>query len=342
MNGVLFLAVLMERGYGVSVVVENVARALARLGVRVAVGCSRLGDGFDGLLVREVAAEAPAVARLAQELECGTVVALTSPFFELLPALAHRLPCWAWEWGDPTPAFFESDREERAEVIACKRRTVYPAVAGVLAGSEYLRSEIEWGDCPVVPAAADHAPDLGPKALDTWLRRRPGRLRVGTLMRLGYGEARYKGNRLFAELREACGAAGLACDFAATGRGTPADASELRAAGIDVALVPTENEKWAFLRGLDVFVTCSLWEGFNLPLAEAQALGTVGLAFDTGAHPEVTPFVMGSVADVVSQLRAYCRSAELLELHSWCSYRFVRGRFSWGETTRRLLEVLSA
>src|SRR3989338_617293 len=37
----------------------------------------------------------------------------------------------------------------------------------------------------------------------------------------------------------------------------------------------------------DLYVTASLWEGFNLPLAEAQAVGKEVVAFDVCSHPEV-------------------------------------------------------
>lgn len=36
-----------------------------------------------------------------------------------------------------------------------------------------------------------------------------------------------------------------------------------------------------------VYATATLWEGFNLPLAEAQASGKPVVAFDLGPHPEV-------------------------------------------------------
>lgn len=37
----------------------------------------------------------------------------------------------------------------------------------------------------------------------------------------------------------------------------------------------------------DLYVTASLWEGFNLPVAEAQACGKKVVAFDVCSHPEV-------------------------------------------------------
>jgi 1,2-diacylglycerol 3-alpha-glucosyltransferase len=37
----------------------------------------------------------------------------------------------------------------------------------------------------------------------------------------------------------------------------------------------------------DLYITASLWEGFDLPAAEAQACGKRVVAFDIGSHPEV-------------------------------------------------------
>jgi glycosyltransferase involved in cell wall biosynthesis len=37
----------------------------------------------------------------------------------------------------------------------------------------------------------------------------------------------------------------------------------------------------------DVYATCSLWETFNIPLAEAQLCGKPAVVFDIGPHPEV-------------------------------------------------------
>lgn len=339
LSGVAFLAARMQRGWGVSVVAAEVGRRLGQLHVPVVVGCSEHDGAFDDLLVRSIAREPASIARLAEQQGCGTIIALTSPFLEALPSLTERFSCWAWEWGDPTPEFFVADRDLRAAIIVNKRRTVYPSLAGVIVGSNFLRSEVGWNDCRVVYPGADHAPDMGPKTPAPG-QPRSRSLRVGTLMRLGSGEARYKGNRLFREIKTGSDREGIDCEFVVAGRGTEIDARPFREAGIDVQLGLNDDEKWEYLRRLDVFVSCSLWEGFNLPLAEAQALGTVGLAFDVGAHPEVTPFVMGGIADVVRQLRAYSERRALLEAHSTAAYHFVRSRFSWRQTTQSLLDTL--
>ena len=48
-----------------------------------------------------------------------------------------------------------------------------------------------------------------------------------------------------------------------------------------------DRELPLYYAACDVYATCSLWEGFNLPLVEAQACGKPVVAFDIGPHREV-------------------------------------------------------
>ena len=48
-----------------------------------------------------------------------------------------------------------------------------------------------------------------------------------------------------------------------------------------------DNELPYYYSACDLYVTASLWEGFNLPIAEAQACGKKVVAFDVCSHPEV-------------------------------------------------------
>ncbi|MBI2655703.1 glycosyltransferase family 4 protein [Candidatus Woesearchaeota archaeon] len=49
----------------------------------------------------------------------------------------------------------------------------------------------------------------------------------------------------------------------------------------------SDKELPNYYAACDLYVTASLWEGFNLPIAEAQACGKKVVAFDIGSHPEV-------------------------------------------------------
>lgn len=49
----------------------------------------------------------------------------------------------------------------------------------------------------------------------------------------------------------------------------------------------SDDELPSYYAACDVYATASLWEGFNLPLVEAQACGKPVVAFDIGPHKEV-------------------------------------------------------
>jgi glycosyltransferase involved in cell wall biosynthesis len=329
MKTVLFLTYRMMLGFGVDVVVNQVSIRLRKRGYRVVVGCIEADPaGFGNLQIERIRPTAEEVRALVQRTSASVVVAHTSPFFELLPELAGQASCWAWEHGDPTPSLFDKDRAERQR-IKDRKREIYPRLSGVIAISDFIRRDIGFPAAHVIYNGCDHAPETASKNQQDIPVGELRPLRIGTLMRLGSGEAFYKGNALFRQLAARLREAAPGISVCVMGRGNDGDARPFRDAGIDVRLNASDADKWRYLRQLDVFLSFSLWEGFNLPLAEAQALGTVGLAFDTGAHPEVTPLVLGNVDDAVAQIRAYDRNRELLLQHSQLCWHFVRQRFSW-------------
>jgi hypothetical protein len=58
-------------------------------------------------------------------------------------------------------------------------------------------------------------------------------------------------------------------------------------AGVQCIGLPSDAELFEVMRSVDAGISVSLWEGFNLPVAEMQALGKQALAFRLAAHPEV-------------------------------------------------------
>jgi hypothetical protein len=121
------------------------------------------------------------------------------------------------------------------------------------------------------------------------------------------------------------------------GRGTHADAADFEREGIQVHLNATNVEKQKYLRELDIFVSLSFWEGFNLPLVEAEAIGTVGLALRLGAHPEVTPFVFDNLEDVQKFIVLCGKDRGALFERSAEAYQYVRTRFTWSKAAEEWL-----
>ncbi len=335
----LFLCQTMAKGFGVSVVVQALAAALRVHGHAVAVGCLESDGHFAAEGVLHLPPTPQAVLEFARKWKPDVIIGHTTPFFEMLPALTGEFRCWAWEHGDPTPELFvaHGDSEGRRAIAEWKRRHVYPVLEGVIAISEFIRHDIEWPAAYVIYNGADHVAASGPRPAWQYALVRP--LRVGTLMRLGRGESFYKGGGIFRGLVAAARERGLGCRFAVMGRGMEDEARQFRADGIEAHLNASDAERAEFLRGLDVFVSCSLWEGFNLPLVEAAMCGAVSLAFDTGAHPEVTPLVVANQHQLLLQIESYAADRELLARHAALCHRHAL-RFSWNSAAVELIRLL--
>ena len=120
----------------------------------------------------------------------------------------------------------------------------------MVAISRFIAADIDWPAATVIANGIDHVDAKPDPARD----RRASALRVGTLMRLGQGEAYYKGNDLFLDLVAAAEAAGVNARFEVMARGEDADAA-LRARGLTVHLDASDAARDRYLHELDVFVT---------------------------------------------------------------------------------------
>lgn len=327
----------MSQGHGVSVTAAETARWLAKRGHKVTIGCTELSNEFPGLDVRIVRPNASDISSLARTIQADTVVALSAPYFDILPALPTDLLRLAWEAGDPTPALFPAaEAQFRKDLALAKKVRVYPKVDGVMTVSEFLLSDIGWPDAAVVPNGADHAGHY-----DMARQRADGPLRIGLLARLGSGEARYKGFDLAGPLLAELRSRNVDAVIELMGRGTASDATKLRTQGFKIHLNSTDDERAEFLYDIDVFISLSLWEGFDLPVVEAQWLGTPAIALDTGAHPEVTPLVVPDLTGLADLLESYARDADLLIDHGQLCRSFVAMRFTWEATAGRYLLMRS-
>ncbi|MFH1003815.1 MAG: glycosyltransferase family 4 protein [Chloroflexota bacterium] len=91
----------------------------------------------------------------------------------------------------------------------------------------------------------------------------------------------------------------------------------------------------AYYAAADVYATATLWEGFNLPLVEAQACGTPVVAFRLGPHPEVVadgetgylvpPEDTGALAEAIIRL---LKDDKLRQEMGQRAARMVTGRFA--------------
>jgi glycosyltransferase involved in cell wall biosynthesis len=337
----------MMQGYGVDVVISQLCARLNASGHQVMTICAEADGTYPEVPIVVAAPHASALRVLLKRLAPDVVLIHSAPYFDRLAALKKALPQikWVvWEHGDPSPELFTRDREARQAERQLKQAQCYPVADAIVTISRFVRRDIgyEPGRQPeaLIYNGCDHAPDLGPKtATEITPAGRP--LRVGTLARLGPGEAHYKGTAEFiamvADLRDR----GIAITPCFLGRGTPEEAARFTREGFEVHLNASNAQKWQYLRSLDVFVSCSRWEGFNLPLVEAQALGTASLALNIAAHPEVTDNTFADMQALVAQVIRYQADRDSLHHDSVRAYQVTRAKFRWEEAGNRLEQLIA-
>ena len=133
------------------------------------------------------------------------------------------------------------------------------------------------------------------------------------------------------------------------GLGTERDGQLCRDAGILPLLNHPDWRMRQVYVGCDIYVTASRWEGFNLPVLEAQYFGKPVLAYDLAAHPEVvkpgeTGFLVKDQESFENNLRELVADPGLRE-RMGAKGREWAGRFNWMDCARnfeRLLEDVTA
>jgi glycosyltransferase involved in cell wall biosynthesis len=106
---------------------------------------------------------------------------------------------------------------------------------------------------------------------------------------------------------------------------------------------PPDEALHDLMREVDAGVSVSLWEGFNLPLAEMQWLGKPVVVFNIGAHPEVIAhpwFLAQDLTQMAEKLTACLQNNGLAqEEHQRAIERF-RSNFCWEKVMERYENVL--
>lgn len=107
----------------------------------------------------------------------------------------------------------------------------------------------------------------------------------------------------------------------------------------------SEEEKWGLLRGADGFLFPSLYEGFGLPILEAQSVGIPVLTSNTSSLPEVSGesgavFVNPeSVEDITFGMEKLALERDFRNAIIESGFKNV-ARFSWEKCAKEIAEAL--
>lgn len=291
---VLLLSHVHGLGHGVACVVGLQAEQFLTRGWDVTVG-GPVGDGdrdYPGCrrvkLVTDLQAASYAVT---EGYDC--VLAHTPPYFSMARYFGARPLFYFYDHGEPPPALFE-DWKSR-ESADWEKRFSAPLAHRVFTISKAIHAEQYRADALVLRNGNNHLAAWTPNwaAKRQALRRKfgfEGHFVILNVCRFHEGERRYKGVDLFATV--AADARYVVPDiagrviFALAGRGDDEDVAHLRKAGLSVFPNVTDEEMAELYAASDLFMSLSQWEGYNLGIGQALAMGLPVIASDIPAHRE--------------------------------------------------------
>jgi glycosyltransferase involved in cell wall biosynthesis len=350
------IGVLTERmrlGFGVDLAIHHVAEGLARRGHDVTVFAAMSDGTFESPRYRLVRLgiassfvfpryEWNALRALRRIRKAGMDAFLveTFPFFALTPLLGA--PVLAVDYGVCATAGLPWWMRASFLYVRLMQHHLYFRLArGVVTISRYLRDQLPpavRARARVIYPGADHYPVDGDAAAARALVRKRLGLADGDVLllyvgRLDPADQPYKGTAQLAAAIERLRRRDARVQALMVGFGTAANEAWLERQGIHCWRSAPGEAMGAIYAAADLYVTASTWEGFNLPLAEAQAAGRPAVALRVGAHPEVVR--EGETACLVGDMDAF--QAAVLRLVEDAGLRARMGaaarvwarRFSW-------------
>jgi GT2 family glycosyltransferase len=130
----------------------------------------------------------------------------------------------------------------------------------------------------------------------------------------------------------------------AVGYGTKNDEELLRNQGIlSISNAPEELMPLIY-KSCDIYATCSKWEGFDLPVAEAHSFQRPTLCYDIGAHSEIsmnrkTGFIVKNRSDFIKKLETLVKDTRLREEMGVNALKYSK-KFTWDNSVKKYHSII--
>lgn len=289
---VMMLSITHAVGHGVPVVLALQAEAMVKEGYEVIVAGPRSSNDFPYPGCTRLELHDPLVAAtLAAELSVDVIIAHTPPFFGVARWTGAFPPVIAYDYGEPPPEWFPDEIQRRA-VLADKDMSLVMATA-VYAISNAIAEESRTPVHGVIPLGNAH---LGQWSEVSNIRRKKVRADWGwddrfvvlNVCRFHSGERFYKGVDRFVEFRNAVQKINPVVFekmlFVLCGKGAKEDVAAMTEKGLVVFPNVSDDEMTGLYTAADAYANFSQWEGYNLGIGQALAMGLPTIASDIPAH----------------------------------------------------------
>lgn len=293
---ILLLSLVYRRGYGVPVVMQQHARRLLKKGYAVFIG----GPAADQELtfpgcerVHLHSSEEAAVFAFTHDI--ALIVSHTPPFFEIPLFIGGHIPVLAHDHGEPSAHFFQGPTREYLIRVGNQKKRSAALTTRINVISRSVKEETLYQDASIVPNANSHM-----IAWSETLRPERERFReehgwqekvvVLTVCRFHEGERAYKGidkiSEIIREFPYLFPQQSQFLHWILAGAGNADDVSVAEALGFTVYPNVSDATLADIYKGADAYVSFSKWEGYNLGIAQAMAMGLPILASDIPPHRE--------------------------------------------------------
>jgi GT2 family glycosyltransferase len=311
---ILMLSSTHQVGHGVAVVVDLQARHLASLGHKVFVGGPIGTREFAYENCQRVYLNDPKEAAVfAMQYGMDCVVMHTPPFYSSVRWLGSGVKTLAYDYGEPDPDFFPDGDERRSQLF--EKAFCLEMADAIYAISEAVKNEAPHQNVGVIP--------LGNSHLATWhqdfsarrasvraARRWEDKIVVLNVCRFHEGERYYKGIDEYCALKDrlqdrADNAPSVV--FCLAGKGSESDVEDMQARGLSVFANVSDEELVDLYCAADIYVNFSKWEGYNLGIGQALAMGLPVLASDIPAHRAFNVFTTNDLGVASEKLQDMAR-----------------------------------
>jgi GT2 family glycosyltransferase len=225
-----------------------------------------------------------------------------------------------------------------------------PKATQVVTISEFLRGQLPSAIADrtrVIPWGSEHYGDVPAQESSDY--RRGLRVEDDSVLSLYVGRLNqkgqpYKGIEELLDHYRALSSENAKASLLCVGFGDEADAAAIRRTGGRAVVNAPPREVAVAYGAADIVVTCSKWEGFGLPLVEAQSFGVPVVAYARGAHPEICePGQTALLAQTQDEFREHWRrlidDPDLRERMGRAGAQHAR-RFSWNHSVEEHERVL--
>ncbi len=293
---ILVLSTVYRIGFGVPVVIYQQVLKLKQLGYDVIIGGPVREEEFtfagcERVILNSVR-EATSYAFMHG---VALVISHTPPFFDLPILIGGHIPVLAYDYGEPGAEFFSEPTRSYLLEVGYRKRGAAALTTKIATISQAVKDETLNKDALVVGLANSHLP--------AWSEAfRPDRDRVRgerqwsgafvvlTVCRFSVNERSYKGlDKIAAILREfpyLYPEQSKTLVWVLAGAGAPDDVEQAEQLGFTV-LPNVSDELLADLyKAADGYMSFSKWEGYNLGISQALAMGLPTIGSDIPAHRE--------------------------------------------------------